>query len=80
MSSSVRDDFLSRAGRIERRLAEQKHYTRQKCVEIAGLYGNLKGESLKVAALNDFEEAGIPMKKRDFYVIYRHQVGNCKGL
>ena len=70
-STSVIDEFEARLIQTERRLADQKQYTRRECMDIVGLPENLKGEELEAAVLNSFEVAGVPMEKRDFHAIHR---------
>ena len=56
---------------IEKGIAEQEQYSRQKTVELVGLPDNTSNGELKDSVIKTFEEARVKVTKRSVHAIHR---------
>ena len=68
---SPQDNLTTRMIAIEKRIAEQKQYSRREIVELVGLPDNTNDGELEDAVIKIFEEAVVKVTKISFHEIHR---------
>ena len=71
-------NYFERLVAVERRMAIQEQYSRRECVEITSLPVVNNDKELEETVVDLFNEAGVPVVKRDFHAI--HRLGDNKTV